>query len=66
MVFVNDIVPALLALENIISKKKLKVHFPVEVRTVAADDSLIGPCRGRLSTYIGVIMYRPFKFRVLN
>lgn len=39
---------------------KLCVHFPVEVRFVAADDIYLSPAFGRDSCFINVIMYRPY------
>ena len=38
----------------------LFVHFPVEVRFVAADDIYLSPAFGRDSCFINVIMYRPY------
>jgi len=38
----------------------LFVHFPVEVRFVAADDIYLSPAFGRNSCFINVIMYRPY------
>ena len=36
------------------------VHFPVEVRFVAADEIYLSPAYGRDSCYINIIMYRPY------
>ena len=38
----------------------VRVHFPVEVRFVAADEIYLSPAYGRDSCYINIIMYRPF------
>jgi len=42
------------------SNPTLFVHFPVEVRFVAADDIYLSPAFGRDSCYINVICYRPY------
>ncbi|CAG2109865.1 unnamed protein product, partial [Medioppia subpectinata] len=36
------------------------VHFPVEVRFVKEDDIYLSPAYGRDSTFINIIMYRPY------
>eukprot|EP00898_Chlorokybus_atmophyticus_P003301 jgi/Chlat1/3972/Chrsp26S04222 len=51
---------ALMGLKKLIEENQFKVHYPVEVRFVAADDVWLSPCYGRETCYIGVIMYRPF------
>ncbi|KAG0144225.1 hypothetical protein CROQUDRAFT_47611 [Cronartium quercuum f. sp. fusiforme G11] len=35
-------------------------HFPVEIRPVASDDIWLSPSSGRLTTYIGLVQYKPF------
>ncbi|XP_066566221.1 L-gulonolactone oxidase-like [Amia ocellicauda] len=35
-------------------------HFPVEVRFTRGDDILLSPCFQRDSTYMNIIMYRPY------
>jgi hypothetical protein len=42
---------------------EIKVHFPVEVRFVEADDIWISPCYKQRSCYINIIMY---KYEVLR
>lgn len=39
------------------------VPFPIEVRTVAADDALLSPAVGRDSGYVAVHMYRGMQWR---
>lgn len=39
---------------------EIRVHFPVEVRFVAADEIYLSPAFGRDSCYINIIMYRPY------
>ncbi|EGG03154.1 uncharacterized protein MELLADRAFT_25325, partial [Melampsora larici-populina 98AG31] len=39
---------------------KKRLHFPVEIRPVAADEIWLSPSYGRLSTYIGIVQYKPF------
>ena len=51
---------ALHALTELISRKDLCVHAPIEVRFSAADDFWLSPAFERRSCFIGVIMYRPF------
>ncbi|XP_054161614.1 L-gulonolactone oxidase-like [Oppia nitens] len=36
------------------------VHFPVEIRFVKEDDIYLSPAFGRDSTFINIIMYRPY------
>ena len=42
------------------SNPTVLVHFPVEVRFVAADEIYLSPAFGRDSCYINIIMYRPY------
>ena len=51
---------ALQALTELVDRKELCVHAPIEVRFSAADDFWLSPAFGRCSCYIGVIMYRPY------
>ncbi|KAI9285771.1 D-arabinono-1,4-lactone oxidase-domain-containing protein [Umbelopsis sp. AD052] len=51
---------ALKRIEKFIQSSDLKVHFPVEIRFVDADDVWLSPSYGRKTCYIGVIMYRPY------
>ena len=36
------------------------VHFPIEIRFVKEDDIYLSPSFGRDSTFINIIMYRPY------
>ncbi|PVV03632.1 hypothetical protein BB560_001882 [Smittium megazygosporum] len=45
-------------------KDGVRVHFPVEVRFVKADDVWLSPCYQQTVCYIGVIMYRPYRLPV--
>lgn len=51
---------ALFDIREFICKRKLKVHFPIEVRFVKGDDIWLSPCYKQDSCFIGIIMYRPF------
>ncbi|GAB5593902.1 D-arabinono-1 [Umbelopsis nana] len=51
---------ALRRIDQFIQSSELKVHFPVEVRFVDADDVWMSPSYARKTCYIGVIMYRPY------
>eukprot|EP01083_Nonionella_stella_P279386 950434_1 len=55
---------ALTKLRAMLDKRGLKVHLPVEVRFVASDTALISPAYGRLTCYIGIIMYKPYGYDV--
>ncbi len=46
--------------EWIDSTPNIYVHFPVEVRFVKEDDIYLSPAFGRDSTFINIIMYRPY------
>ncbi|OZJ03764.1 hypothetical protein BZG36_03071 [Bifiguratus adelaidae] len=52
---------ALGRLDTFIQESNLRVHFPVEIRFVDADENVwLSPSYGRKTCYIGVIMYRPY------
>lgn len=54
-----DAIPEVLhELRTLIGKQRLHVHFPIEVRYVAADDIALSPAYGRDSAYVAVHMYR--------
>jgi FAD-linked oxidoreductase len=50
-------------LSAMIEKKKIRVHFPIECRTVKGDDVWLSPAYGRDSGYIAVHMYKGMEFR---
>jgi L-gulonolactone oxidase len=53
---------ALTELRALVSSKH-RVHFPVEVRFVACDDSWLSPSTGQkgdVRVYVGIIAYRPY------
>jgi len=43
-----------------IDEKKYRVHFPVEITFVKADDIWLSPAYGGDKAFISVLMYRPF------
>jgi L-gulono-1,4-lactone dehydrogenase len=43
---------------ELIERERLAVPFPIEVRTVAADDALLSTAQGRDSGFVAVHMYR--------
>jgi L-gulonolactone oxidase len=51
---------ALRGLRDLIARRGLRVHLPIEVRFARGDDAWLSPCHGRDSCYVGVIAYRPF------
>lgn len=51
------------AIQQCINEKQFKVHFPIEVRFVHADDIWLSPAYQRASTYIAVHMYRGMPYR---
>ncbi|MFH8610213.1 D-arabinono-1,4-lactone oxidase [Streptomyces sp. NPDC018029] len=52
------LVPALRELRAMIERSRLRISFPVEVRTAPADDMALSTASGRESAYIAVHMYR--------
>lgn len=52
------LVPALRELRTMIERSRLRISFPVEVRTAPADDMALSTASGRESAYIAVHMYR--------
>ncbi|MFI0742053.1 D-arabinono-1,4-lactone oxidase [Streptomyces sp. NPDC021100] len=51
-------VPALRELKAVIERRRLRVAFPVEVRTAPADDVWLSTASGRDTVYLAVHMYR--------
>lgn len=56
----NDARNVLKELKQEILDRQLPAQFPVEIRFVAKDDSLIGPTSDGAKCYIGIIAYRPY------
>jgi hypothetical protein len=54
---------AIRELSEMIEKKKIRVHFPIECRTVKADDVWLSPAYGRNSGYIAIHMYQGMEYR---
>jgi L-gulonolactone oxidase len=52
-------------IRELITRRRWPVSFPLEIRTVAADDFLLSPFHGRDSVTIAVHMYRPVDHRPL-
>lgn len=50
---------ALVLLREMIEKRNLRVHFPVELRFSGADATAMSPAVGRDTCWLGVVMYRP-------
>jgi FAD-linked oxidoreductase len=57
------LVDALCELKSMIDRSRLRVSFPVEVRTAPADDITLSTASGRESAYIAVHMYRGTPYR---
>jgi L-gulonolactone oxidase len=51
---------AIRRLRKVIRHASFPVHFPIEIRFVAADDIWLSPAQGHDVCYIGIIMYRPY------
>ncbi|MFC5723638.1 D-arabinono-1,4-lactone oxidase [Streptomyces gamaensis] len=56
-------VPALRELRSAVERSRLRVSFPVEVRTAPADDIPLSTAYGRDTAYIAVHMYRGTPYR---
>ncbi|WP_344025315.1 D-arabinono-1,4-lactone oxidase [Streptomyces luteireticuli] len=54
---------ALRELRSVIERRRLRVSFPVEVRTAPADDIPLSTASGRETAYIAVHMYRGAPYR---
>ncbi|MEW2387201.1 D-arabinono-1,4-lactone oxidase [Streptomyces venezuelae] len=52
------LVPALRELKAMVDRSRLRISFPVEVRTAPADDITLSTASGRETAYIAVHMYR--------
>lgn len=52
------LVEVLTELRRLIERRRFPIHFPVEVRFVAADDIWLSPAYGRDSAYVAVHAYR--------
>jgi len=57
-----DLVPAVREIRSMIDRKGFKISFPVEVRTVAADDIPLSPAYGRATGYIAVHVFNKFEY----
>ncbi|KAF8904784.1 gulonolactone oxidase Lgo1 [Gymnopilus junonius] len=42
----------------------IRPHFPVEIRFSASDDIWLSPSYGQLTTWIGIVQYKPYGFNV--
>jgi FAD-linked oxidoreductase len=60
---VEHIRMALLEIDELITVRKFRVHFPIECRFVSADDIYLSPSYGRESAYIAVHMYRGMEYK---
>ncbi|XP_001636998.2 L-gulonolactone oxidase isoform X1 [Nematostella vectensis] len=56
----NKVADVLRTLRDWTEKSGYKVHFPVEVRFVKADDFYLSPCYKTDSCFINIICYRPY------
>jgi FAD-linked oxidoreductase len=56
-------VAAVRAVMDMIEREGFAVPFPIEVRTVAADDALLSTAGGRDSGFVAVHMYRDMEWR---
>lgn len=56
-------IKALKEIREVINKNNIKVHFPIEVRFVKADDMYLSPAYQRDSIYIAVHMYKGMEYK---
>ncbi len=59
----DRVTAVLVELGRVLHERRLPVHFPIEVRFVAADDLWLSPAYGRDSAYIAIHTYRDMPFR---
>jgi L-gulonolactone oxidase len=57
-----DLVPAFREVRSMIARRGFRISFPVEVRTVAADDIPLSPAFGRDSGCIAVHVFNRFEY----
>ena len=50
-------------IREMIEKKNVRVHFPLECRFVKGDDIWLSPAYGRDSAYIAVHMYKGMEYK---
>lgn len=60
---VEQVTEVLTDLRELLHSRRLPVHFPIEVRFVAADDLWLSPTYGRDCAYVAVHTYREMPFR---
>jgi L-gulonolactone oxidase len=58
----RQLISAVREIRSMIQRKRLLVSFPVEVRSVAADDIPLSPAYGRDTGYIAVHVYHRFEY----
>jgi FAD-linked oxidoreductase len=58
----GQLISAVREIRSMIQRKRLLVSFPVEVRSVAADDIPLSPAYGRDTGYIAVHVYHRFEY----
>ena len=58
----EDLLPALRDVRSMIERTGMLVSFPVEVRTVAADDIPLSPAYGRATGHIAVHVFHRFEY----
>jgi FAD-linked oxidoreductase len=58
----GQLISAVREIRSMIQRKRLLISFPVEVRSVAADDIPLSPAYGRDTGYIAVHVYHRFEY----
>ncbi|MDJ0839353.1 MAG: D-arabinono-1,4-lactone oxidase [Acidobacteriota bacterium] len=58
----QNLAEALRAVHAKTAERNYRVHFPIEVRFVAADDIMLSPANGRESAYVAVHMFKGMPF----
>ena len=51
-------------IKEMITEKRIKVHFPIECRIVKQDDIFLSPAYNRESAYIAVHMYKGMEYKM--
>jgi FAD-linked oxidoreductase len=59
----DSMADVLTELSQMIEKKKIRVHFPIECRYVKGDDIWLSPAHGRDSAYLAIHSYKGMEYR---
>ncbi len=59
----DRVAPVLRALRDLVRDRRVRVHFPVEVRFVRGDDAWLSPAHGGDRAFVAVHMYRGMPYQ---